>query len=275
MGSSQVEIASSASFGCVLRDHNRRDRLRESNARATQAAFEKNLKNLVRDHLQTCISISSSDSASIENSQKNPIENIDSWVRRNEERNTNPCPKQSPVLDRWNGRQAKENVSTIIEMNTHEAEAESLTVPLNSKREATMFRRPSLAAISNLGASSLVQIWEKRLNKSNIMKVWNSCSSTMACPSRSNSELSCNEMDNVSPIPMKKESKGSEVVGESAAIESCDAEPIGSASDDYKGKSPFSQLFCTFIWKKFKISQYHPDSKINYMIYNLCGFQLI
>ncbi|CAK7335957.1 unnamed protein product [Dovyalis caffra] len=54
MASSQIEIASSSPFGCVLRDHNRRERYnRESNARATAAAFQKNLKGLAREMVST------------------------------------------------------------------------------------------------------------------------------------------------------------------------------------------------------------------------------
>ncbi|RVW23434.1 hypothetical protein CK203_094577 [Vitis vinifera] len=55
MASSQVEIASSSPFGCVLRDHNRREPpCRDSNA---QAAFHNNLKVFVRDHVRPSISI--------------------------------------------------------------------------------------------------------------------------------------------------------------------------------------------------------------------------
>ncbi|CAK9133389.1 unnamed protein product [Ilex paraguariensis] len=78
MASSQVEIASSSStFGCALRDHNRGDRCsRESNARAT---FQKNLKELVQNHLHSCISGSPTNSNS--ESNDNP-KTADFWARR-------------------------------------------------------------------------------------------------------------------------------------------------------------------------------------------------
>lgn len=60
MASFQVEMASP--FGCVLKDNNsRRDRWRDSNQSPNpkpQCNFQRNLKELVRDHLHSCISIS-------------------------------------------------------------------------------------------------------------------------------------------------------------------------------------------------------------------------
>ncbi|GFS44770.1 hypothetical protein Acr_00g0091890 [Actinidia rufa] len=86
MASSQVEIASSSPFGCVLRDHNRRDQC--SNTRTT---FQKNLKDLVRDHLHTCISNSAPPD---ENSQ-----NISGFKR--EELLSPNSPRNARVLERW------------------------------------------------------------------------------------------------------------------------------------------------------------------------------
>ncbi|PQP97559.1 hypothetical protein Pyn_01905 [Prunus yedoensis var. nudiflora] len=116
MASSQVEMAASAPFGCVLRDHKWRDRCRERNARATQAAFQNNLKSLVRDHLHTCISVSSNSASSGDynnNNSQGHIENVDSWAQNKDGNNTNSnngggerddgstmTPRQSRVLDR-------------------------------------------------------------------------------------------------------------------------------------------------------------------------------
>ncbi|KAH7544862.1 hypothetical protein FEM48_Zijuj01G0031000 [Ziziphus jujuba var. spinosa] len=162
MASSQVEMASCAPFGCVLRDHKRRDRCRaESNARATQTALQKNLKNLVRNHLQTCVSISPETS---QNQQQ--INDPDSsWIGNNEEeRQTN-------------------DVDTLGLANS----ATSSPGPSTSRREDNnvLVRSDSLGEISSLRASSLVQIWERRLSKSHSMN---------SNASRCDSGTSCNEI---------------------------------------------------------------------------------
>ncbi|PSS11060.1 Protein neuralized like [Actinidia chinensis var. chinensis] len=130
MASSQVEIASSSPFGCVLRDHNRRDRC--SNTRTT---FQKNLKDLVRDHLHTCISNSAPPD---ENSQ-----NISGFKR--EELLSPNSPRNARVLERW--AKAREVVTSIDRQSLEERE--NTPAPSNSSVE-----------IPNLGGvSSLVQRW--------------------------------------------------------------------------------------------------------------------
>ncbi|KAF5742394.1 RING/U-box superfamily protein [Tripterygium wilfordii] len=138
MASSQVEYVSSAPFGCVLRDHKRRERCgRESAA----AAFEKNLKQLVHN----CISVYP-DSSNDDNSRQNRNMSISNKIEKTEE---NPIgSRHARILDRW--RQAREMVSNNIETRrTQEAES---------------------TGAQNLGASSLVQMWEARLHRSNIIK---------------------------------------------------------------------------------------------------------
>ncbi|XP_022762544.1 uncharacterized protein LOC111308481 [Durio zibethinus] len=199
MASSQVEIVSSSPFGCVLRDHNRKERCRESNVRAVQAVFEKNFKELFRDHIHGCISLSSA-----ENSQSQ-ITHVASWVtneqgngnrhnlrllnknqhHHNNIKNEEPSvitPRQSPVLDRCVTRQAQDVTASTIEKHVNET-AEPLLVPSNSNTAlpitsmASSCKTKNAQNISaqlenssvkhNLGASSLVQIWEARLNRSN------------------------------------------------------------------------------------------------------------
>ncbi|KAI4332099.1 hypothetical protein L6164_017036 [Bauhinia variegata] len=178
MASSQVEIASSPRFGCVLRDRNRRDGCRDSNAR-----FQKNLKNFVRDHVNNCISISS-DSSSDEN-RRNQINNVDSLAAKNNLANLRftsnnrekgdessfGSRKHSKSFDRWAARQAREMVSTT------ETEAKLLALPNSEPCKSEESPSPSSSrhtrtpsGIPNLAASSLVQIWEKRLNQSNSTK---------------------------------------------------------------------------------------------------------
>lgn len=203
MASSEVEIASSSPFGCVLRDRNHRDGCRESNkVKTTHAAFQRNIKNFVMDHLNTCMSMSSDSATTNENNVNNNNEdqmsnnNNDScWVSKasnnlaglrlskynlnNDNNIINKddkdesslasliSPRHSRLLDRWAARQAREMVSTL------ENEAELLSIDNNTNNNMPSFARTSSSIsdecsseISNLGASSLVQIWEKRLNKS-------------------------------------------------------------------------------------------------------------
>ncbi|GLU08584.1 hypothetical protein SLE2022_254900 [Rubroshorea leprosula] len=175
MASSQIEVVASSPFGSVLRDRNRRDRRRESNVRAAQAAFEKNLKDLVRDHLNTCISISDQNS-------ENQNACIDSWIA-NGHRNTNrrnshnrnrstqrdahvgQSQSQCRIIDRLAARQAREIVSTT-EKQAQEAEillSSNTTAALTSTPPHSNASSPTRSETSR--ASSLVQIWEARLNR--------------------------------------------------------------------------------------------------------------
>lgn len=186
MASSQVDIAASAPFGCVLRDHNRRDRCRESNAHST---FQKNLKNLVR-------TISSGCSASDKKRERDQNNNVDSWVA-NGETNNHRSTRQSRILNRWAAEQAREVVSTI-EKQSQEAEVLAISNSpslvssraSSSRREDSTTPSDSSTETSILGASSLVQIWEKRLNRLNGLKL---NSATSLSPSRSTSGFSCIE----------------------------------------------------------------------------------
>ncbi|XP_027185632.1 uncharacterized protein LOC113783638 [Coffea eugenioides] len=78
MASSQVEIASSSPFGYVLKDRNRHDhryRTRESNA------FQKNFKDLVQTHLNSCSPGHSRNSGPVSNGKlSHQIDYTDLWV---------------------------------------------------------------------------------------------------------------------------------------------------------------------------------------------------
>ncbi|OIW18091.1 hypothetical protein TanjilG_01180 [Lupinus angustifolius] len=161
MASYQVEIPSPSPFGCVLRDHTR---------------FQNNMKNFVRDHINTCNISISSDPAPINKDSQNPIKN-GTWASRvvknnigslsfarrsnhnmyNEQDDSSSLsalvsPRHSKTINRWAAKQAREMVSSTLE------------------NEGDVLENPSKSDISNLGASSLVQIWEKRLNKFNCTK---------------------------------------------------------------------------------------------------------
>ncbi|KAK3189090.1 hypothetical protein Dsin_028651 [Dipteronia sinensis] len=227
MASSQVEIASSSPFGGVLKEQNsRRERCRESN-NARAAAFQKNLKELVRDHLHNCISISAD-----ENSQ-NQSKNVDSWAtneqksqhnqrnlrfltnnqsKNNENQDGNST--KSRILDRWAAKQARDMVSTI-QKQSQEAEllgAASSTSQKNPRpppdeSENSRFPPPQT---SNLGASSLVQIWEARMNRSNSLNSNNL--NLVSISSRTSSGLSNVENVVSTSSPSRAEtSRGSEM----------------------------------------------------------------
>ncbi|XP_023003952.1 uncharacterized protein LOC111497396 [Cucurbita maxima] len=125
MASSQVEFSSSSSpFRCVhRRDRNRRD----ANVAATHAArFRSNLKSLVMDRLNDCISIT-------------------------------PNQNHNPAPSRCAAKQLQRALSTIASQHTSAKAPQTPTPPAPPETDE---------GTSKLGASSLVQIWEKRLNVS-------------------------------------------------------------------------------------------------------------
>lgn len=184
MASSQVEISSSTSFGCVLRDRNHGDACRESNVKGThQATLQRNIKNFVRD-INTCMAVSS-DSTTNENSNNNIVNERKDHKKNNLERlqftransfiikNNNETslaslisPRHSRLLDRWAARQAREMVSNL------ENEVELLSMDDNDTlpRTSSSTSDESSLEIPNQGASSLVRMWEKRLNQSSVSK---------------------------------------------------------------------------------------------------------
>lgn len=101
MASSQVEIASSSSFGHVLRDRNRRDRCthRDSNV------FQKNLKDLVHTHIHSCISSSQPTNTNTHSSDANEnsrqhrhVDYADLWVHKPQWDNNENTPT---TVDKW------------------------------------------------------------------------------------------------------------------------------------------------------------------------------
>ncbi|XP_031389760.1 calponin homology domain-containing protein DDB_G0272472-like isoform X2 [Punica granatum] len=177
MASSQVEIAASAPFGCILRDHNRRDRCRESNA------FRKNLQDLV-----TCINISPDSKDNEQRGERQSLKllggNQEKYV--GEEPPLALSPRQSRVLDRWATQQARDTISTIEKQSDEPEHVVCSTSALSSKEAASVAYDHLAAGPSNLGASSLVQIWEARLGQSHGLNRTPTASS-----SRGNSPFSC------------------------------------------------------------------------------------
>jgi len=199
MASSEVEIASSSPFGSVLRDRNHREECRESNAKGTHnhhAKLQRNNKNFVTD-INTCRGVSS-DSATNENnsgccSSKNKgvnqrkapkntrLERL-RFTRASSFNNNNGIinnkketslsllisPRHSQLLDRWATRQAREMVSNM------ENGAELLSMDdvdiFPRTPSSTSEEESSSSEIPNMAASSLVQIWEKRLNQCVVSK---------------------------------------------------------------------------------------------------------
>ncbi|KAG4209731.1 hypothetical protein ERO13_A03G218400v2 [Gossypium hirsutum] len=157
MASSQVEIAYSSPFGCVLRNHTRKERCIEINVRAV-LDLDTNFKGLM-----THVATSTNEQSNIGNHRNLHTTNI-----KNGERFP-ITPKHSPlVLDRWVTRQAQD---VTIDKHVVNEGAGQLLVPTNSNTASPMASNLSTPLENamvkhNLGASSLVQIWEATLHRS-------------------------------------------------------------------------------------------------------------
>ncbi|GMJ12586.1 hypothetical protein HRI_004927800 [Hibiscus trionum] len=149
MASSQIEIASSSPFGCVLRDHTLKERRREINVRAV-LDLDTNFKDLVRD----CISQNQITPVTMTKEQGN-IRNLRN-LRLLNNHTTNQKP--SLVLD---GRVTRQAQDVAIDRHAINEATDPLLVASNSKTA------PPTPSCRNLGASSLVQIWEARVSRSN------------------------------------------------------------------------------------------------------------
>jgi hypothetical protein len=108
-------------------------------------------------------------------------------------------PRHSKIVDRWAARQAQEVVSNLGKNNNQDAvkvfdKFPSRSSSFNSRRGREDSVSPPRSdgsseseRASSLGASSLVQIWEKRLNQSNCTK------QNVPIAGRTNSDSSCND----------------------------------------------------------------------------------
>ncbi|KAK3002172.1 hypothetical protein RJ639_020833 [Escallonia herrerae] len=144
MASSQVEIASSSPFSCVLRDDNRRDRYN------SRASFQNNLKDLVRDHLQSCISAPSRSSVSESSEDSNrQTDNAESSVFKEQSNADNGnSNKRSKIHDRW------ARTREIVFSNSPSSNS------FTFQRENSPAHSDGSVEIPNLGGvSSLVQKW--------------------------------------------------------------------------------------------------------------------
>lgn len=148
MASSQVEIASSSSFGHVLRDRNRRDRCtpRDTNA------FQKNLKDLVHTHIHSCISSSQPTPAAASDSNENSrhrhghshVDYADLWVHKPQwDNNENSPTTNIKSVDKWD--RAREMV---------------LSSRPTKQRETSCSPETTVVEVPNLGGvSTLVRRW--------------------------------------------------------------------------------------------------------------------
>lgn len=172
MASSQVEIAAASSpFGCVLRDHNRRD--------GCNRDFRKNIKDLVRDHLHTCLPDDNSSHKPIVTNNDNDSTNtnnrgtdraksrplgVSNGIDRDrdgQELSSSPSPltpRQARGFDRWAPQQAGDMVSSTREIPS----PSSSCMPNSQSQSETGNNNSGVGG----GASSLVQMWEARLNRS-------------------------------------------------------------------------------------------------------------
>lgn len=185
MASSQVEIVSSLPFGCVLRDRNRRDGCRESKWRTF----------LIKDqNLHPCMSIPPHSSASDENENSWLPNNLRLSGNNNHSSFTSSNYEESENLP---SRNAQEMATTKPDRKTQEI----LPMP----------RSDGLATETpNPGAASLVQMWEKRLNRS---KSGSNSNSSVAAGNENNAS-SCSSSSSSSP--KSAESEAGESVSDAA-----------------------------------------------------------
>ncbi|XP_077253460.1 uncharacterized protein LOC143892613 isoform X2 [Tasmannia lanceolata] len=219
---------------------------------SSQAAFQKNIKDLVRDHLHTCIVFSSNSQISntnsnstCENSNSQHGSNGEFWASDEEMNNTTNWSRsisrrqQSRILDRWAARQAREMITTI-ERQAHEAELQALcnsqpVSAMNSSflRETSPARSECSVDVPNLRASSLVQMWKEL--EAEVRQSGNLSSSVNSAVSRMNA-MSTN--DNASSLDAP--SVSSEICDESFTdweSETAPSEPIFSTRVSDVGES--------------------------------------
>lgn len=189
MASSQVDIASSNPFGCILRDHNRHDGCRESSVRTPQTSFQSNnLKDLVRTRVRTRVSDNLKN-----NTNATTNDNIDSWIKnQDKERNKDDAlckaiPKQlNEVVDRWASRRAPAEEVTEIVAPPPSSPPSLISSPSSSPEKP---KSPNRGA----AASSLVQIWEARLGRSAAPSMASNNSGRCESPPSYNDNASFNE----------------------------------------------------------------------------------
>ncbi|KAL4308851.1 hypothetical protein GQ457_01G045830 [Hibiscus cannabinus] len=211
MASSQLEFVPSSPFGCVLRDHNSKEGCRESNARSVQTVFDKNFDDLVRDHITGCISLPSPQDSQNQISHNNaaswhPTEQSNATSNphnlrfsnknhhHHNKKNENPTtvPRPPPVLVRWATRKSLD-VNEAAEPLFAPSQPRT-PMPSASTSKISHSQLDNASAQHNLGASSLVQIWEARLNQSNSMNSNLSQSHSMDSNiSWTSSGVSCND----------------------------------------------------------------------------------
>ncbi|GAU13754.1 hypothetical protein TSUD_82630 [Trifolium subterraneum] len=154
-------------------------------------------------------------------------------------------PRHSNIVDRWAARQAQEVVTNLGKKNNEDADkvfdkfpSRSSSFNYRRRREDSVSPPRSDASsesekASGLGASSLVQIWEKRLNQSNCTK------QNVPLAGRTNSDLSCND------------------------INACSVEDHGRVSEE---EESFDEQFTCWEYDKTKVSTYQkclPKVKCN------------
>uniref|UniRef100_A0A5B6YL05 RING-type domain-containing protein n=2 Tax=Davidia involucrata TaxID=16924 RepID=A0A5B6YL05_DAVIN len=233
MASSQVEIASSSPFDCVLlRDHNGRGRdrrSRESNVRASQSvAFQK--KKSVRDHFHSS-SPKNSDSAPNENSQNHDIDNADFWVGQEQRRNDKN--KNKMKTDGW--ARAREMVSWRRPSSRLQRE--------NSPAESDCSIETEMPYVGG-GVSSLVQRWRDMTEASNYGYVENACESIIDEAPSTEPEDSESERRSPSPCSDGGESERlrvSDIIRKLASANQSQDRDLMSWNDDHEPVAVLNQ----------------------------------
>ncbi|XP_058086937.1 uncharacterized protein LOC131233783 [Magnolia sinica] len=159
----------STSYGRIPRSHS--SSKQHNSASHAKATFRKNLKELVRDHLHTCIVLSSHDEPNVPDfittTTTSPCEEDEPITNTTAEFSAASRRRRSRLMDRWAARQAREMVTTI-ERQTREAELVALSnaqpvsaIAPSFMREPSPARSETSIDVPNLHASSLVQMWRE------------------------------------------------------------------------------------------------------------------
>lgn len=216
MASSQVEIATSNPFVCILKN--------QMKTPSQSKTFHKNLKGLARDRLHTRTSVSP---------ESSPSDDVSTWIRYRDKDNPTARmdQRQSGNQETWatidvrsnNNNQEEDLVAPPSPTPLLSTSTTSQSEPSSPSKTVPTVTTPVSAP--NRGASSLVQIWEARLGRSASMI-------SRSSSSNNSSSSSCNfPLTNTQETPSNDEFSGQlETLGRTKSNESMSCSELTSNS---------------------------------------------
>ncbi|XP_038996109.1 uncharacterized protein LOC120120566, partial [Hibiscus syriacus] len=140
MASSQLEIVASSTFGCVVNYHNCKERCRDNNVKSV---FHKNFNDLVRDHINGCISMPSP-----QGPQNHHVNNV-----KNDDPSASTIPSRPPpILDRWVTRKSQYVAQSNTNKRVNEVAEPLLTPSQSYSNTATSPMPPPSSCSRTFGA---------------------------------------------------------------------------------------------------------------------------